>query len=444
MSVSPARTAAYDILLAIEKVKGRSSELLPTRTKKLSDADRGLCYEIVLGVLRRRLYFERLILIAGGKRKLDAEVSTALQIGLFQLLFLDRVPAYSAVNESVELVARARKSSAKGFVNAVLRKIQREVPILEFADPLEEICITTSHPRWLVERWCRQFGTTRSKDICEANNRTPRLSFRLTKKGADRFGIGVSDRDETISNIQADAGTEIIKSELTDTGLLAERMTPGLRRLAAGGLVYFQDEASQLVANGISVPKSGRLLDVCAAPGGKTTLIAARESDRSGLFVAGELRWSRTELLARICKNQSVAAAIVQLDGENPPFSDAVFDIVLIDAPCSGTGTIRNNPEIRYRLTEPDIGELSDKQLKILKRASKCVKPGGELIYSTCSLEEDENELVVDQFLRENLDFCVLTVSAPARYLRSGEFVRTFPDLDATDGFFVARMVRAG
>lgn len=444
MSVSPARRAAYDTLFAMETGQGRSSELLPGLTKDLSDADRGLCYEIVLGVLRRRLYFERLILIAGGNRKLDAEVSIALQIGLFQLLFLDRVPAYSAVNESVDLVARARKASAKGLVNAILRKIQREVPRLEFGDPLEEISILTSHPRWLVERWSRQFGTSRAKDICEANNKTPRLSFRLTKKGVDRFGIGVSDRDETISKIQADTGNEIIKSELTDTGLLAEKMTPGLRRLAARGLIYFQDEASQLVANGVSVPKNGRLLDVCAAPGGKTTLIAARESNPSRLFVAGELRRSRTELLAGICKKQSVAAAIVQLDGENTPFSEAAFDVVLIDAPCSGTGTIRSNPEIRYRLAEPDIGELSDKQLKILKSASKCLRPGGELIYSTCSLEEDENEMVVEQFLRENADFFVLTALAPARLLRSGEYARTFPDLDATDGFFVARMVRAG
>ena len=192
MSISPARKAAFDILLKIERDNAFSSVLLPQYEAGLNEKDRGLCHEIVLGVLRRKLFLDRLIDQRAKDRKLDTEVRTAIRIGLFQLLYLDRVPAYSSVNESVELTRRAKKTSAAGFVNALLRGFQRQMPVPVFTDEIDRISIETSHPRWLIEKWIGQFGLERARNIAEANNETPRLSFRLTKKfaGMPRAAMG--------------------------------------------------------------------------------------------------------------------------------------------------------------------------------------------------------------------------------------------------------------
>ena len=408
MNISPARTAAFDILLKIEQEKAYSSVLLPVYEEKLTPKDRALCHEITLGVLRRKLYLDRLIAEFVDK-KLDLPVRIALYIGLYQLLFLDRIPGYSAINESVNLVQRAKKTSAKGLVNAVLRKVSRGVPALKFTYEVERISVETSHPRWLIEKWINDLGPEDAGRLAAANNDAGKLEFRTTSK--------------------------------LDARLTGHEDLETLNRLAGEGKIYFQDEGSQLVASVIKLTGGQRFLDVCAAPGSKTTFIADRYNDNENtLFAAGDLHRHRLEILKASCSNQGLDLVnIVQYDAETAlPFSDASFDAVLVDAPCSGTGTIRHNPEVRYLLEEKDLGELHGKQLRILENASKLVKSGGKLVYSTCSLEKEENEVVSMDFLDAHPDFTLLRPDVPREFITQRGFARTFPHRDGMDGFFIA------
>lgn len=432
MKISPARVAAFEILTRIEKDRVFSSALLPAYEEKLSPKDRSLCHEIALGVLRRKIYLDRLIEKLTGKKieKFDAAVVAALRIGLYQLLFLDRVPDYSAINESVNLVQKAKKSSAKGLVNAVLRRVLREKIELVFADEIEEISVRTSHPRWLLEKWIAEFGFADAALIARANNEMPRLAFRLTGK---------------FHGAEASATENYTKSEFLENCFFVEKINAELTELSEKAEIYFQDEASQMVAGLIELQESEKFLDVCASPGSKTTAVAHRHGQADHLIVAGDLHRHRVEFLRENCAKQAAGQVrIAQYDAEKSlPFAENFFEWVLVDAPCSGTGTIRHNPEIRYFLTENDFAELAEKQLGILKNASKHVKSGGTLIYSTCSLEIEENEAVIEKFLQGNTDFQKTRPLVPERFLTEGDFARTFPHRDGMDGFFIAAFKKA-
>ncbi|MEP6849299.1 MAG: 16S rRNA (cytosine(967)-C(5))-methyltransferase RsmB [Acidobacteriota bacterium] len=426
MKIATARTAAFEALLRIERDAAFSSVILPRVGEKLEQKDRSLCYEIVLGVLRRQIYLDRLIDLSVTKGKLDIEVRLALRIGVFQLLFLDRVPDYSVLNESVELVKRAKKTSAKGLVNAVLRRLSRDKPEIEYADELERISIETSHPRWLIEKWTKAFGPSKAESIAAANNIQPRNEFRLTARSI-RSGF--------------EPNSEWIPSYTVDGCFTADRLDGELLGLVRSGDIYFQDEASQMMALAVEVAAGETFLDVCAAPGGKTTLIASHSIVDSKMIVAGDLRWPRVELLHENCKRQQAAVSVVQYDaGEDLPFADDSFDAVLVDAPCSGTGTIRHNPEIRYTVKPDDFDESSNKQLQILTNASKIVKSGGRLYYSTCSLEPEENESVISRFLVDANHFQIIPSEVSEKFISQAGFFRTFPDRDEMDGFFLAVM----
>ncbi len=421
MPISPARVAAYEILLRVERDRAFSSVLLPQYESGLSTKDAPLCHQIVLGVLRRKLSLDFRIGEFRRGKKIDLEVLTALRIGAYQLLELDRIPAHSAVNESVALVQRAKKTSAKGMVNAVLRRISEK----KGETFSQDIGIELSHPQWLIDRWTEQFGVERAMSIAAANNSPTRSSFRITGKG----------------DVELDGA---IKSEIVDGAFTVERVTERLRHLSEKGLIYFQDEASQMIANLVSVPAGGRFLDVCAAPGGKTSQIAIRYRESGVSVVAGDLYQPRVEFLRSNCDWQGADnVLVVRYNAEAElPFDEQSFDAVMVDAPCTGTGTIASNPEIRYFLSPNDIDELSRKQLSILNNASKLVKVGGRLYYSTCSLEREENEDIVSAFLRESDDFKVVSEEIGVRFLTDEGFGRTFPDRDRTDGFFFASFER--
>jgi 16S rRNA (cytosine967-C5)-methyltransferase len=428
MKISPARLAAFEILHRIETDRAYSSALLPLYEEHLSHLDRGLCHELVLGVLRKQIYLDKVIDRLSKGKKLDAAVRIALRIGAYQLMFLERVPAYSSINESVNLVQKARKTSAKGLVNAVLRRISEGVTQLEFVDDVERISVETSHPRWLIEKWIDDFGRDEVARIATANNDVPRVAFRVTRRGTELEVPEVYKRSEFVKGCM-----------LTDT------IDDELRSAANAGEIYFQDEASQMVAQVAANGAGHRILDVCAAPGGKTTQIAAFIEDPAKvLLVAGDLHTSRVKLLSATCKNQGAGFVnVMQYDAEVAlPFADESFDTVLIDAPCSGTGTIRHNPEIRYFLAATDFPELSKKQLAILRNASKLVQRGGRLIYSTCSLQIEENEAVCKAFLDETENFKQVVPDVPDRFRTSDGFARTFPARDNMDGFFIAEFRR--
>ena len=433
--ISPSRRAAFEILSKIEAEKAFSSVLLPLAEENLAPDDRALCHEITLGVLRRQIYLDKIIENFTNNKKLDAAIKIALRIGLYQLFYLDKIPAYSAINESVNLVQRAKKTSAKGFVNAVLRRATREKIELTFADEVEKISIETSHSRWLIEKWIKQFGITETEKLAAANNQIPVISFRLTGKF---FRKAAKEQSVILCEIE----NKYEKSKYVENCFIAAKYDAELHILAETSDIYFQDEGSQLVGRIISLKKDESFLDVCAAPGSKTTQIAIQNSKFKiqNLLIAGDLHFQRVAFLRENCRRQSVDFVnIAQYDAEKSlPFADESFDCVLLDAPCSGTGTIRHNPEIRYFLNEKDFAELSAKQLVILQNASKLVKKGGKLIYSTCSLETEENEAVCQKFLAENRYFNLIKPDLPEGFMTAENFVRTFPPRDEMDGFFIA------
>jgi len=416
MKISPSRIAAFEILYKIETEKSFSSVLLPIYEEKLEPKDRALCHELTLGTLRKQLYLDKFIEKLTNGKKLDSAVKVILRIALYQLIFLDKIPAHAAINDAVNLVQMAKKTSAKGFVNAVLRRFTRENVELEFADEVEKISIETSHPKWLIEKWIGDFGLEETAKLAEANNETPKLSFRFTAKT-----------------------TDAIKESLTAENIEHEKKY--LRELAENGKIYFQDEGSQIIGNTVELKENERFLDVCAAPGSKVTQIGFKfRVPSSKLIFAGDLYWQRVKILQENCRRQGVASVnILQYDAENDlPFADESFDVVLIDAPCSGTGTIRHNPEIRYFLQEKDFAELQAKQLAILKNASKLIKRGGRIIYSTCSLEKEENEEVCGKFILEKDGFRLVNPNVSDELLTPQGFARTFPQRDKMDGFFIA------
>lgn len=429
MKISPARTAAFDIALRIETERAFSSVLLPLYENSLSQADASLCHELVLGMLRRQMYLDRIIDGLIGGKKIDVEVRIVLRLALYQLIYLDKIPQYSAINESVNLVQRAKKTSAKGFVNAVLRRATREKIEISFVDEIDRISVETSHPRWLIEKWVAEFGVDEMAKLAVANNEMPDVAFRLiVPVSGDARSLADSSR----------------KSDHVDDCFIAERGPSQVFRLSEIGEIYIQDEASQMVAQSIGIPPDGCFLDVCAAPGGKTGLIAARNSADTMLLAAGDLHWPRVEYLRDNCRKQGAdLVQIVQYDAERSlPFAENSFDSVLVDAPCSGTGTIRSNPEIRYFLRSEDFGELSKKQLAILTNASKLVKSGGSLIYSTCSLEREENEDVCGQFISENAEFESVKPNVSGDFLTDLGFARTWSHRDRMEGFFIAAFRR--
>lgn len=416
--------AAFDALFAIETERVFTSDALPKYEYGLSVIDSALCHEIVLGVLRRQIYLDKLADAFTKGKTLDVAVRIAIRMGLYQIRYLDKVPDHAAINESVMLVQRSKKTSAKGFVNAILRRATRETVEIKFEDEFDRISVETSHPRWLIERWSNEFGIAEAETIARANNDIPTSAFRVIKNA----GAANWKRSEHVAG-----------------AFLTDRINPDLRELEAAGEIYFQDEASQMAAWAVTVPKNGMFLDVCASPGGKTGLISVRYATELKLTVAGDISSRRVDFLRTNCHRQGVEHInIVQYDAESPlPFADHTFDTVFVDAPCSGTGTIRHNPEIRYFLERTDIENFADKQLRILNQASKTVKADGLLIYSTCSIEAKENEGVIERFLANNHNFAIVSPEVPERFVTENGFARTWPHRDQMDGFFIASLKRS-
>lgn len=420
--ISPARRLAFDILKQVEN-GAFSSVLLAAEEPRLQPADRALCHELVLGVLRWQLRLDR-IAEHYSKRaveSLDPAVRIALRLGLYQLRYLTRIPASAAVNESVSLVRAARLSSATAFVNAVLRRATREAeydPASEVSDSLERISIQTSHPVWLIQRWARAFGIDEAESFAQANNQMPPIVFRAV---ANRV-----NQSEVLSRLSA-AGAALESSEVVDGAWRVSGAPALLRELSAAGEIYLQDEASQLVAQEMNVRSGERVLDLCAAPGGKTTMMADRCGD-SAIIVAADRSSTRMATVVntmRLHELKSIKPLL--LDAVSTlPFAAGSFDKVLVDAPCSGTGTLRHNPEIRWRLKPEDIGTLALQQKQILKRALEAVKPGGRLVYSTCSVEREENEDVIDEVVARDERFRLLKTR------------RTWPQREGCDGFFIS------
>ena len=455
MQISPARRAAFQILRRVEDEAAYSAPLLARADDDLGAKDRGLCHELVLGVLRRQLWLDRTIEHFASRKidSLDLAVVIALRLGLYQLRFLSRIPASAAINESVNLVKTARLTSAASFVNAVLRRATREPeydPAASVSEPTEKISIETSHPQWLIERWQNQFGFEETAAMARANNEPAVVAFRFATKA-----LRAHERAAELLRELKAAGAGLIESTVApgawrvtgrrddefedagrDAGVPQARMPALLRQFSDEGLIYFQDEGSQLVAHLLDARDGERVLDVCAAPGSKSTLIAALAPQSE--IVACDLYEHRAQTMRRLAAQQQTDNIQFVVDDATGdlPFPARSFDRVLVDAPCSGTGTLRHNPEIRWRLKPSDLVELIDKQQSILHHASKMVTAGGILLYSTCSMETDENEGVATGFLKDQPDFEIAPLRLRAEMLTRDGLARTWPQRDGTDGFF--------
>jgi len=444
-AVSRARREAFEVLRRVEEDGAFAAPLLAGLPEELSSEDRALCYELTLGVLRRQLWLDRTLghFAGRGAEKLDAPVRRALRLGLYQLRFLTRVPARAAVNESVNLTHAARLRSAAPFVNAVLRRAAREPdydPASEIEDPFEKISVETSHPVWLVARWAEAFGFGEAAAFARANNDSAPAAFRVNT---------LSPNSDALIEELRGAGLSLAPSRVAPGAWRVEGGAGAgalLRRLAGEGRVYLQDEASQLVAHVLGARACERVLDACAAPGSKTTHAAALAGDGARL-VACDLYEHRLRTVAEACARLGVRSVqTVALDaGRALPFGEGAFDRVLVDAPCTGTGTLRHNPEIRLRLAPENVSELSKVQSRILREAARVVRRGGRLVYSTCSVEREENEEVVGEFLNAHPDFRQTAAApAPREILTPSGAARTWPHRDDVDGFFVASLQREG
>ena len=406
--MTPARTAAYHVLQAVWGGDTLPTALARVRDTLADDRDRALVTEITTGTLRWLGALDWVIeqVAARPTGRLDQEVLTVLRLGAYQLLYLERVPSAAAVHESVTLVRRVGKASAAGLVNAVLRRIASTArtpplpPKPGTSDTREVrlayLSVTCSHPRWLVERWLDRRGFHRTAEWVQFNNSPPALILRANLL---RTTTATLARELAAHDVRT-APTRFARDGLTVVDGNPLR-TPMFRR----GLFLVQDEASQLVAELTAARPGERVLDACAAPGGKTTAIAAAMG-HAGSLVASDHRPARVRLLRRTLDQTGAAKVrIVRLDLGRPPPFRPVFDCVLVDVPCSGLGILRRDPEIRWRRQPIDLARFARDQLTMVGNASRVVRPGGRLIYATCSSEPDENEEVVDAFLANHLDF---------------------------------------
>lgn len=435
-TVSPARRAAFDILRRVEAEGSYASALLASLTD-LSREDRGLVQELTLGVLRHQKTLDYFIERYTQRKikKLDLPVVIALRLGLYQIRFLSRIPHSAAVNESVNLVKMARKMSATGMVNAALRNAARNLEEKAgeaVKDRFERLAVELSHPDWMLERWLASFGEDEMSHLALANNQTPETSFRVNTL---RTGV-----EEMIAKLEAQ-GVKARASKIASGAYSIESgHASALTPFVDEGLVYIQDEASQLVSLLLDVKPHQRILDLCAAPGSKTSHIAALTQNRAKI-IACDIYAHRLETLLINCQRlgvTSVETIALEAMGELPFAEGEKFDRVLIDAPCTGTGTLRRNPEIKWRMAPDDIKRLAEIQFTLLTKGARLLATGGRLTYSTCSIEREENEEVVQRFLDSNTQFQLAKIGAPIDCLTPEGFVRTFPHRHGADGFFAA------
>ena len=432
--IAPARQAAFEILRKVGREQANSDSLLHSpAVDRLSPPDRNLCTTLVLGVLRRQrvLDAECRRFLARPDLVLPEDAMLALRMGVYQLLFLDRIPAHAAIFESVEWTKHSEASRQAGLVNAVLRKVAALPKRRSFAAEL-------AYPEWLVARWRKLYGEQACRLICEHGLQEPRAALRLLRPDAETPLLD--------AGLTLEPGSFLTKSRYAATF-----------SIPASASAQFQDEGSQLVAELLG--KGSRILDCCAAPGGKTAVMAANNPHAE--LLACDIHPKRlatmqrrlSELLPQNRIECRVADA-AKLSGIGP------FDRVLCDVPCAGTGTLARNPEIRHRLQPQELGRQAERQRAILTAALRLLAPGGRLLYSTCSLEPEENEAVVEACLASSAGFRkadlrvefdrlaqqgIVGGDAVAELRATGfreGYLRTLPGLHPCDGFFAAMIER--
>jgi 16S rRNA (cytosine967-C5)-methyltransferase len=391
----------------------------------LSTADRGLCQEIVYGVVRWQAALDWLIARKTNGREQKSALQNLLRLGLYQIFWLDRIPDHAAVHETVELAKQNGFGPQAGFVNAVLRGYLREADAtknllaeLKISDP----AIGWSHPQWLVAKWQKQFGDEHTRRLLEWNNLPPKTFARVNTLKTDAGKLIEKWREENVDY-------DFVRRDRLEENLAFElKSHPPLHSLASfcDGWFYIQDPSTLLAVRELGAQPGETILDWCAAPGGKTTFIA-QLMNNTGQIIASDISDDRLELIQENCGRLGISCVATILSSTFS-LQPATFNRILVDAPCSNTGVMRRRVDLRWRISPVEISRLQRTQLELLKLAATKLKPGGVLVYSTCSLEPEENSEVVAEFLREHQNFKLETER------------QLLPFANNVDGAFVARL----
>lgn len=434
------REAAVDALVNVELGAFISDALNQALADyRLSERDKALAVEIVYGTVRMKQALDYR-LDAVSKRKmaaLEPRMRSILRSGAYQLIYLDRIPPSAAVNESVKLIPRKQRQSAGGYVNAVLRNLIRKLDQIQFpsieSDPVSHIAVKYSHPEWIVERWVKRYGIANTVKFCQINNRSPQLQVRVNSLKTDL---------PQLQSYFASQGIQAAKARYAPDVLHCDRgIDPNSEPLFQAGHYYVQNESSALAAHAVD-PQPGEVVyDLCAAPGGKTTHLAQLMQNQ-GQIVAVD----QTEAKVSLVKENAARLGVSIIDviiGDAASIELPRADRVLVDAPCSGLGVLRHKPDARWRKREQDINALSKLQREILTNAARLVKPGGTLVYSTCTTEPEENQEVIKWFLEKYPYFrpSALPTWFPAS--QNLGMVTILPFLYEIDGFFICKLVNS-
>lgn len=431
------RDAALSILLAVDKNQAYSNLLLTQTINKynIEAKDRALLTELTYGTLQHKYTLDYYLkpFIRG---KVELWVQWLLRLSLFQMEYLSRIPNHAIVNEAVEIAKRRGHKGVASMVNGVLRSILRKgVPsLLEIEDPIERLSIETSHPKWLVEMFVEDYGFEKTAEMLKENNRTPQQTVRVNTLKAT-----VTEAMEKLE----EEGLEVSQSPVVPECIYIHKGQPARTKAFKEGLITIQDESSMLPAIALNPAPGSRVLDMCAAPGGKTTHIA-QIMNNEGSILALDLHPHKLELIDE--NSTRLAIDIIDtapLDGRKASghLKEESFDAILVDAPCSGLGVMRRKPDIKYTKQKEDFDLLHVLQLELLESAVKLLKPGGTLVYSTCTVNVKENEETVRAFLSSHSEMKLVPMKHLPKQLIEAQqdgMLQVFPQDFGSDGFFVA------
>ena len=441
-----AREVAMKILLDINRNKAYSNLSLNKYLKDvLEKKDENLIREIIYGVLENLIYIDYIISKASKikLKKIHPNILEILRIGIYQIVFMDKIPESAAVNESVKLAKKYGHKGTIAFTNGVLRSISRDkekFTSIDVKDKEKYISIKYSHPEDLVRRWVDEFGIEFTEELCKANNTTPSLNIRVNTLKTDKSFLIASLKEK---------GIEVLEGKYAQDALIVKNPfaiteTEEFKQ----GLFTIQDESSMLVADIINPKEGSSVLDVCSAPGGKATHIA-QKMNNIGYILSRDIYPHKIRLIEE--NTRRLGIDIIETQNYDALDKDETligkFDYCLLDAPCSGLGLIRRKPEIKLNRKKEDIDSLSNLQYDIIKNVKDYIKVGGFLIYSTCTIETKENIEIISKFIKENPEFKLVNIEESIKNkedfttLKDG-YIKMFPHIHGTDGFFIAKMLK--
>ncbi len=434
------REIVLKILYKINKEKAYSNLVLDNEIKKynLDNRDINFITQIVYGTVTYLITIDHVISIHSNIKinKISDWVLNILRMSVYQIIYLDKIPKSAIVNEGVNLSKKYGHKAVSGFVNAVLKSINEdELDSLKFENKTDEISIKTSHEKWFVNNLVKEYGLEQAKQICEANNKIPPIYIRInTLKISFEDFCKLLDKDNILYK----------KAFVPNTIKLTKLHNVEKNELFKKGYFTIQDNAASLASYVLGPQENDNVLDLCSSPGGKTTHIAEMMNNK-GKIIGCDIYENRLNLVIQNANRLGINIIETKInDGTklNNEFVDK-FDKVLVDAPCSGLGVIRRKVDIKYQKTESDLLEIQKIQYDILSNSAKYVKLNGYIVYSTCTILEEENEKTVERFLKENTNFEIVDISKMIpNNQANGKYIKTLPNINDLDGFFIAKLKR--